>query len=232
MVDAADLKSVAARREGSSPSWNTSHIMKPVSPTTKTTLVLSGGFEPLGFFNARSAMRNLVVGAVKVYDLYGNIHDWNSWIGLDSELPEDYPCMRTADASWAVPTIVVIPGYFNAKRLSKRRRRTIKLRQLYNIYDGKCQYCLKEIPYSVATRDHVIPRSKGGDNSDSNIVLSCKKCNLRKGSKFPYANAFGSSVVPKILSDVEFSALSESVKRRPEWNIFIGDSNANTFAIS
>jgi CRISPR/Cas system Type II protein with McrA/HNH and RuvC-like nuclease domain len=114
----------------------------------------------------------------------------------------------------------------------KRRRKTIKLRQLYNIYDRKCQYCLKEIPYSVATRDHVVPRSKGGDNCDSNIVLSCKKCNLRKGSKFPYANVFGSSVVPKILSDVEFSALSDSVHHRAEWDIFVGNPREQMIAIA
>jgi 5-methylcytosine-specific restriction endonuclease McrA len=206
--------------------------MKPVTPTTKTTLVLSGGFEPLGFFNARSTMRNLVVGAVKAYDPHGNIHDWSSWIANDTGLPEDYPCMRTADVAYAVPTIVVIPGYFNSKRFLKRRRKTIKLRQLYNIYDRKCQYCLKEIPYSVATRDHVVPRSRGGDNHDSNIVLSCKKCNLRKGSKFPYSNVFGSSVVPKILTDVEFSALSDSVHHRAEWDIFVGNPREQTLAIA
>jgi len=204
--------------------------MKPILPTIKTTLVLSGGFEPLGFFNARSAMRNLIVGAVKAYDLYGNIHDWSSWIGNDIDLPYDYPCMRTADASYPVPTIVVIPGYFNSKRFTKSRRRSIKLRQLYNIYDRKCQYCLKEIPYSVATRDHVIPRSAGGHNCDSNIVLSCKKCNLRKGSKFPYANIFGSSVVPKILSDVEFSALSDGVHHRSEWDVFVGNPREQVYA--
>lgn len=33
-----------------------------------------------------------------------------------------------------------------------------------------------------ATADHVVPRSKGGDDSDSNLVVACFKCNYEKGS--------------------------------------------------
>ena len=32
-----------------------------------------------------------------------------------------------------------------------------------------------------ATADHVVPRSKGGDDSDSNLVVACYKCNYNKG---------------------------------------------------
>lgn len=33
--------------------------------------------------------------------------------------------------------------------------------------------------------DHVVPLSRGGSNSPENIVISCPKCNLKKGSKLP-----------------------------------------------
>lgn len=197
--------------------------MKPVSPNFKSTLVLSGGFEPLGFCNARSAIRNTMVGAVKAYDHHGNIHDWSSWLSVDTESWTTHPCLRSSDAEYAVPTIVVVPGYFNKRKQNGRKHKSIKLRQLYNIYDGKCQYCCKQIPYNVATRDHVLPRCKGGSNCETNIVLSCKKCNLKKGSKYPYHNVTGNAIVPKILSDVEFFGLSECVSHRPEWNVFISD---------
>ncbi len=44
-----------------------------------------------------------------------------------------------------------------------------------------CHYCGSLIPYKMVTRDHVIPRSKGGSNRKENIVPSCVTCNTEKG---------------------------------------------------
>lgn len=197
--------------------------MKAVSPTAKITLVLTAGFQPCGFFTARSTIRNMIVGGVKAYDKNGNIHDWPSWIAAEDHILEEHPSLRSVDSEWAIPTIVIIPGYFgnNKNKGVHKKRRTISLRQLYHVYDGVCQYCLKTITYATATRDHVIPRSKGGGNQDDNIVLSCKKCNSKKSNKMPYHNVRGSAVTPRILNDIEFSALSEKVGIRPEWNQFL-----------
>lgn len=46
---------------------------------------------------------------------------------------------------------------------------------------SRCGYCGKEMPIKDQTIDHVIPKSKGGDNSLSNLLLSCKTCNSSKG---------------------------------------------------
>ena len=45
-----------------------------------------------------------------------------------------------------------------------------------------CPYCLKQFPLSEATKDHVIPASRGGKPDDKNLVLSCAKCNAEKGA--------------------------------------------------
>lgn len=195
--------------------------MKAVKSSEKTTLLLSGGFQPIGYLSARSAIRNLIVGGVKAYDLYGNIRDWASWLANTADFPDDYPCLRSIDVEWPIPTIVVVPGYFGKGGGGKNRCRNITLRQLYRIYDGVCAYCHREMPFSVATRDHVYPRSRGGSNDTSNIVLSCKKCNLKKGSKFPYFDIRGESVKPKVLSDIDFVAVAHRISHRPEWDIFL-----------
>ena len=44
-----------------------------------------------------------------------------------------------------------------------------------------CWYCGKEVEPSKLTKDHVFPRSKGGDNNMDNIILVCKSCNSSKG---------------------------------------------------
>jgi len=44
-----------------------------------------------------------------------------------------------------------------------------------------CWYCGKEVVPTKLTKDHVFPRSKGGDNDMDNIIMVCKSCNSSKG---------------------------------------------------
>ena len=45
-----------------------------------------------------------------------------------------------------------------------------------------CAYCGSS---KQLTLDHVMPRSRGGDNSWTNLVTCCHKCNLNKADKTP-----------------------------------------------
>jgi hypothetical protein len=57
----------------------------------------------------------------------------------------------------------------------------------------KCAYCDKtNLPLEV---EHIIPKSKGGSNRVSNLTISCRGCNLKKGSKT--AKEFGFSNIQK-----------------------------------
>lgn len=48
-------------------------------------------------------------------------------------------------------------------------------------YHHRCVYCGKtNVPLEI---DHVIPRSRGGTNRISNLVLSCRECNQKKSNK-------------------------------------------------
>jgi len=53
------------------------------------------------------------------------------------------------------------------------------------IRDGYiCQYCGKKIK-SRPTIDHIVPKSRGGDFSWTNVVTACIRCNQKKGCKLP-----------------------------------------------
>ena len=46
---------------------------------------------------------------------------------------------------------------------------------------SECFYCGKPLSRKVKTRDHVVPQSRNGSSSPSNIVDACKPCNGLKG---------------------------------------------------
>lgn len=46
-----------------------------------------------------------------------------------------------------------------------------------------CVYCNERLTKRSMTRDHVIPRSKGGSNTPDNLVPACQNCNMRKSNK-------------------------------------------------
>ena len=52
---------------------------------------------------------------------------------------------------------------------------------VWNVEPVLCAYCNERLTKSTRTRDHVVPRSRGGPSGD-NLVPSCAPCNRRKGN--------------------------------------------------
>ena len=48
-----------------------------------------------------------------------------------------------------------------------------------------CGYCSELFPRSDLSRDHVVPKSRGGEDSWTNLVTACKKCNHKKADRTP-----------------------------------------------
>ena len=46
-----------------------------------------------------------------------------------------------------------------------------------------CVYCGTTYELHQLTLDHVLPRSKGGEDISSNVVCACSRCNQDKGSE-------------------------------------------------
>lgn len=73
----------------------------------------------------------------------------------------------------------------------RRPLKTIRIRAINNavaIRDGHyCQYCGADLLESVnammtITRDHIVPRGRGGTNSPDNLVCCCTVCNSLKSN--------------------------------------------------
>lgn len=62
--------------------------------------------------------------------------------------------------------------------------------EILSVYHYRCVYCDETCwrcrqRKHVLTKDHIIPLSKGGSHTVSNIVPACKKCNSKKGNRAP-----------------------------------------------
>ena len=73
--------------------------------------------------------------------------------------------------------------YINVRR--RREQAGMKRLRIYMRDKFRCQYCGDKKGVAELTLDHILPRSRGGDNSPVNIVTACIKCNNRKSNRTP-----------------------------------------------
>lgn len=66
--------------------------------------------------------------------------------------------------------------------MKPKSRRKLSVLQRQNF---ACYWCGKHIDLTSATREHIIPRSRGGGDGDENIAMACFKCNQLKGNQTP-----------------------------------------------
>ncbi len=48
-----------------------------------------------------------------------------------------------------------------------------------------CAYCGDHYPESELTVEHIVPVSRGGQHTWTNVVTACRSCNTRKGNRRP-----------------------------------------------
>lgn len=54
---------------------------------------------------------------------------------------------------------------------------------MYSVYDGKCFYTGRTIPFDDIHIDHIIPKARGGKDCVENYVLCCGYINCKKNDK-------------------------------------------------
>ncbi len=84
---------------------------------------------------------------------------------------------RSATRTFLIPSVVAL------KRFHKRRKVPFTRYHVFLRDRFSCQYCGECLPAKDLTFDHVVPRSKGGITSWSNVVTCCQRDNLFKGSR-------------------------------------------------
>jgi 5-methylcytosine-specific restriction endonuclease McrA len=88
--------------------------------------------------------------------------------------------VHSPSSSFYLPAVIVLKRYvkYQFTKLTPNRTNVLWRDKL------QCQYCVKTFNSEELTLDHVIPKSRGGENTWENLVTACKRCNQKKGARF------------------------------------------------
>jgi 5-methylcytosine-specific restriction endonuclease McrA len=120
-------------------------------------LVLNATYEPLHFTNARRAVTLLLAGKAEPVEASPRV-------------------VRSPSRVFALPAVIRLAVFIRKPFLDRVafNKKNILRRDGYT-----CQYCSRR--GERLTVDHIVPRSRGGDTSWTNVVAACLRCNLKKG---------------------------------------------------
>ena len=133
---------------------------------TTPVLFLSSGYEPMYRTHWKRAVSAVFCGRAEI------LEEHDSFKIFTSSGPIPFPTVVR------YTTGVILSRFRNLSCIPKVTKKNVWLRDA-----GCCQYCKKEIRLSEATVDHVLPKSKGGQNNWENVALACAKCNQKKGNR-------------------------------------------------
>ena len=132
-------------------------------PAGAPALVLNADFRPLSYYPLSIWPWQEVVKAV--------------FLERVDVVAEYDHVVRSPSFEMRLPSVLCLREFISQDRPPAFTRFNVFLRDSF-----RCVYC--NSPHDL-TFDHVVPRSKGGRTSWTNIVAACSPCNLRKGGRMP-----------------------------------------------
>lgn len=121
------------------------------------TLVLNAGYEPLAVVTFRRALVLVLAGKATV-------------------LMADEAPVLAGDRSFPRPSVIILTRYV---KVPYRRVASVSRRGVLRRDGERCAYCGR----AATTVDHIVPRSRGGEDTWENLVACCIRCNNAKGDR-------------------------------------------------
>jgi len=151
-----------------------------MSKLSHPVLLLNKSWVPIAVVSVKKAIGLIHKGKAKAVDAEDyTTYEFESWSDL-GQIFEDIDVVKTPRFRIPIPEVVVLTTY------SKVLYHKITFSR-YNLLERDnfiCQYCSGKVKTSNFTIDHIVPKSKpGGVTSWTNCVISCIKCNRKKGCK-------------------------------------------------
>lgn len=156
-----------------------------------STLVLNRSWLAVQICSVKRAVSLLYQGHARVVSEDFQAYDFENWSQVSQQMvevgPDEFICSPSVKIR--IPRVIVLQFYDKLPRHEVSfSRKNIFERDKYS-----CQYCgkkpkdkrsaLKWMEENVLNLDHVVPRSRGGKTTWTNIVSACYICNTKKGDK-------------------------------------------------
>jgi 5-methylcytosine-specific restriction endonuclease McrA len=127
-------------------------------------LVLNADFRPMSYFPLSLLSWQETVSAV-----------FGERVAVVAEYEDAWA--RSPSTRIRLPSVVALRKYQPLRTRVAFTRLNVFLRDRFT-----CQYCGVTLPASKLTFEHVLPRSRGGLTTWSNIVTACEPCNTGKAA--------------------------------------------------
>ena len=143
-------------------------------------LALNASYEPLTVVPAKRAVRLVLDRKAEILEV------------------DDRRAFRSEREEVPFPLVIRLVRFVHVPR---RFRRQVTNTFLFARDNYSCQYCGRHRSQlrgrQFLTRDHILPISRGGGNTWSNVVASCSACNNRKGDRLPEEAGMRILTVPR-----------------------------------
>ena len=166
------------------------------------TLVLNADFRPLSHFplslwSWQDSVKSVILDKVNIVSNY------------DREI-------RSPNFTMKLPSVISLKTYIKPNEYPIFSRFNVFLRDRFT-----CQYCPSQ---KDLTFDHLIPRSKGGETTWTNILTACSACNVKKGGKILKESGMTPRNMPKRPTVAELDNCGRSFPPNflhESWNDFL-----------
>ena len=137
-----------------------------MSPAGFPALVLNADFRPLSYYplslwSWQDAIKAVFLERVNIVANYDR-------------------AVRSPSFEMKLPSVVSLKTFVKPSTHPAFTRFNVFLRDRFS-----CQYCGTGYPTHELTFDHLVPRSRGGRTTWTNVVTACATCNLWKGNRLP-----------------------------------------------
>ncbi len=140
---------------------------------------------------------------------------WEEWRALP--VAEGTPALGTTHGRVRIPAVMVLNRYDRMPLHVPG----LGLRGIWQRDGGRCQYTGRQLQPGEGDIDHIIPRSRGGETSWENCVLSDRRVNRSKGARTPAEAGLRLLKAPGRPQPLPAIALLHNLHRIPEWDLFL-----------
>ena len=182
-------------------------------------LVLNRNWQAIHIRTPAEAFCQMATGVATALDIVGENHirpvAWDEWLALP--VRDGDHAVQTARGPIRVPTVIVAVNYAKVPR----KRPKLCARSIRERDGDRCQYTGALLRPDEGSLDHVLPRSRGGEDSWENLVWAAKDVNQRKADRLPHEAGLKLLAIPRAPKELPATELIRNAHGVAEWNLFL-----------